>query len=186
MGLSTKGFHVLDALDSYEITTQRQLSEKSGISLGHVNYVLKGLLKKGLVKIDNFQKSPDKKSYAYMLTPKGLEAKSRLAARFVVSKLKEYSRLQQKIAQRLAVIERKGNQKIIFVGPEIVKEFVDRVINEYALQLTVVGFCKTWEEFKAHDIESYDIALVLDGNHADMKAMPEDMKAFQDKLLPLW
>ncbi|MGB2930048.1 MAG: MarR family EPS-associated transcriptional regulator [Desulfobacterales bacterium] len=177
---------MLDALDSYEITTQRQLSEKSGISLGHVNYVLKGLLKKGLVKIDNFQKSSNKKSYAYMLTPKGLEAKSRLAARFVVSKLKEYSQLQQKIAQRLAVIERKGKQKIVFAGPEIVKEFVDRVINEYALQLTVVGFCKTWEELKAYEFESYDIVLVIDGNPADMKTMAKVTGIPREKLLSLW
>ena len=186
MGLSTKGFHVLDALDSYEITTQRQLSEKSGISLGHVNYVLKGLLKKGLVKIDNFQKSPDKKSYAYMLTPKGLEAKSRLAGRFVVSKLKEYSRLQQKIAQRLITIEQKGEQKMVFVGPEIVKEFIDRIINEYALQLTVVGFCKTWEEFKAFESKSYDIVLVIDGYPADLKAMAEVAGISREKLLSLW
>ena len=85
MEFSLKDFHVLDALDSYDITTQRQLSEKSGISLGHVNYLLKILLKKGLVKMGNFSKSPNKFGYAYHLTPKGIEAKSRLAALFVVS-----------------------------------------------------------------------------------------------------
>ena len=75
MDLSIKDFHVLDALDSYEITTQRQLSKKSGLSLGHVNYLLKILLKKGLVKMGNFSESPNKFGYAYYLTPKGLEAK---------------------------------------------------------------------------------------------------------------
>ncbi len=58
MELSTKDFHVLDALDSYEITTQRQLSEKSGISLGLVNYLLKRFLKKDLVKMKPNQGYP--------------------------------------------------------------------------------------------------------------------------------
>ena len=186
MELSTKDFHVLDALDSYEITTQRQLSEKSGISLGHVNCLLKSLLKKGLVKMGNFSKSPNKMGYAYHLTPKGLEAKSRLSARFVVSKLKEYSQLKRKIKEKLTIIERRGHVNIVLVGPEIVKDFVDKVIKENTLNLVMVGYCKTLEQLQAYDIESYDIALVLDGNNVDMEAMSEDTKVLQDKLLPLW
>ena len=186
MELSTKDFHVLDALDSYKITTQRQLSEKSGISLGKVNYVLKGLLKNGLVKMGRFSKSPNKKNYVYLLTPKGLETKSRLAARFVVSKLKEYSQLKQKVAEKLNIIESKGHVNIVLVGPEIIKDFVGKTIKEHALNLVMVGYCNALEQLETYDIESFDIALVMDGNNTDMKAMPKDMKALQDKLLPLW
>ena len=186
MELSTKDFHVLDALDSYEITTQRQLSERAGISLGHVNYVLKVLLKKGLIKIDDFYQSPYKKNYVYLLTAKGLEAKSRLAARFVVSKLKEYSRLKRKIAEKLTIIESRDHVNIVLVGPEIVKDFVDKIIKVHALNLVMVGYCNALDQLKAYDIESFDIALVIDGNNVDMKTMSEDTKAFQDKLLPLW
>ncbi len=186
MELSTKDFHVLDALDSYEITTQRQLSEKSGISLGQVNYLLKSFLKKGLVKMGNFSKSPNKMGYVYHLTPKGLEAKSRIAARYVVSKLKEYSRLKRKIVEKLTIIESRGHVNIILVGPEIVKDFVDKMIKEHAMNLVMVGYCKELEELKAYDVDSYDVALVMDGNHTDTGAIAEDMKAIQDKLLPLW
>ena len=90
MELTRKDFYILDALDSQKITSQRQLSEHAGISLGQVNYVLKSLLEKGLVKIGNFNRNRCKIGYAYLLTPKGIEAKSKLAADFVVSKLKEY------------------------------------------------------------------------------------------------
>jgi len=161
MELSTKDFHLLDALDSYEITTQRQLSEKSSISLGHVNYLLKGLLKKGLVKMANFSKSPNKMGYAYHLTPKGLETKSRLAAHFVVSKLKEYSQLKQKIKEKLTLIESKDHVNIILVGPEIVKDFVDKMIKENAMNMVMVGYCTELKNLKAYDIESYDIALII-------------------------
>jgi EPS-associated MarR family transcriptional regulator len=186
MELSTKDFHVLDALDSYEITTQRQLSEKSGISLGHVNCLLKSLLKKGLVKTGKFSKSPNKMGYAYLLTPDGLEAKSRLAARFVVSKLKEYSQLKRKIVKKLTIIERRGHKNIVLVGPEIVKDFVDKIITENAMNLVMVGSCNTLDQLEAYDIESYDIALVMNGKNTDMEGVPKDIKVLQDKLLPLW
>ena len=91
---SEKTFQVLDILDRQEISTQRQLAEHSGISLGQVNYILKSLLEKGLVKIGNFRKHPRKIGYVYLLTPRGIEAKSRLAVRFVMSKLNEYSNLR--------------------------------------------------------------------------------------------
>ncbi len=186
MDLSKKDFHVLEALDSYEITTQRQLSEKSGISLGHVNYLLKSLLENSLVKMGRFSKSSNKIGYAYHLTPSGLEAKSRLAARFVVSKLKEYNQLERKIKEKLTIIESKGHVKIILVGPEIVKEFIDKIIKENAMNLVIVGYCKELEQLKAYDIENYDITLVVDGKNTDMEAMSEDIKVLQDRLLPLW
>ena len=186
MGLPTKCFFVLDALNEYQITTQRQLSEKAGISLGHVNYVIKVLLKKGLIKIDSFYQSSNKKNYIYLLTPKRLETKSRLAARFVVSKLKEYSQLKQKIKEKLTLIESRGHVNIVLVGPEIVKDFVDKMIKENALNMVMVGYCKELENLKAYDVESYDIALIIDGNHVDMKTVSGDTKALQDKLLPLW
>jgi len=62
MALSKKDFKVLDALDSEPITTQRQLSEHTGISLGQINYVLRRLLEKGMVKVHNFRKNPNKLS----------------------------------------------------------------------------------------------------------------------------
>jgi EPS-associated MarR family transcriptional regulator len=186
MEFSLKDFHVLDALDSYDITTQRQLSEKSGISLGHVNYLLKILLKKGLVKMGNFSKSPNKFGYAYHLTPKGIEAKSRLAARFVVSKLKEYSQLERKIKEKLIFIERERHGKIVFVGPKIVKNFVDKMIKEHALNLILVGYCDGLEGLEAYDAKQFDVALILDGNNITNEATAKDFKPFQDKLLPLW
>ena len=110
-----------------------------------------------------FSKSPNKMRYVYLLTPKGLEAKSRLAARFVVSKLKEYSQLKRKVAEKLIIIENKGHVNIVLVGPEIIKDFVDKMIKEQALNLVMVGYCNALDQLKAYDIESFDMALVMDG-----------------------
>ena len=77
--------------------TQRELSDKLGISLGKINYCLKELRKKGLIKISNFKKNENKINYVYLLTPKGIVAKTRLTINFMKIKLKEYEDLKKDI-----------------------------------------------------------------------------------------
>ena len=125
-----KDFPILDALSRQSITTQRQLANHAGISLGQVNYILKSLLEKGLVKVTNFTKSPRKISYIYRLTPKGLETKSALAARFVLRKLREYGDVKDQLAERLSVFENQKHYRVFFVGPSLVGELINAVIEE--------------------------------------------------------
>lgn len=185
MELTEKAFQVLDALDRQEISTQRQLAEHAGVSLGQVNYVLKSLLEKGLVKIGNFRKSQRKTEYVYLLTPKGIEAKSRLAVSFVMARLREYNRLRQRLEERLAVIENKGHVRIVFVGPPIVKEFVVSIIRERLLKLVLVAHCNNWKDLKGYDPASFDIALLFDGNSKGIRKIGEAIGISPDKLLPL-
>ena len=69
-----------------------------GVSLGSINYCLKALTAKGFVKAENFSKSNNKLGYAYLLTPSGIAAKSRLTASFLKRKRAEYRRLAHEIA----------------------------------------------------------------------------------------
>jgi len=183
---SEKTFQILDTLDRQEISTQRQLAEHAGISLGQVNYILKSLLEKGLVKIGNFRKNPRKIGYVYLLTPKGIEAKSKLAVRFVMSKLSEYSNLRARLAERLADIDRKSQFRITFVGPPLVKEFVESVIKERQLKLFLVGHFSNWKELEQIDTESFDIALLFDDNSEGVRKISESIGISREKLIPLW
>ena len=65
-------FNVLRKIQSKPNATQRELAEELGFSLGKLNYCLRALQKKGLVKIENFKKNPNKLNYFYILTPKGI------------------------------------------------------------------------------------------------------------------
>ena len=56
--------------------SQRKLADELGFSLGKLNYCLKALKSKGLIKIENFKKNPNKLNYIYVLTPKGITEKS--------------------------------------------------------------------------------------------------------------
>jgi len=186
MKFSEKSFQILDALDRQEIFSQRQLAEHSGVSLAQVNYLLKRLLEKGLVKVKNFQNSPNKTAYLYLLTPKGVEAKSRLAIKFVLAKLKEYESLRTVLAERLAAIEKKGHLRFIFVGPENVKDLMDSVIKERGLKLTLIGHCKNRNDLKEIDPESFDVALILDDQPEGVKDIGEIIGIPGDKLQSLW
>lgn len=88
---------MLRLLDERPSCSQREVARALGVSLGKVNYVLKALLEKGLVKMQNFRNSQNKRGYAYLLTPEGVAAKTELTRRFLARKLEEYDALRQEI-----------------------------------------------------------------------------------------
>ena len=89
---------VLRALEENPELTQRQLAEELGISLGGVNYAVKALVERGLVKMKNFSRSDHKASYLYVLTPSGIAEKASLASALLSRKLEEYELLMTEIS----------------------------------------------------------------------------------------
>ena len=88
---------LLRKLESNPAYTQRELSREMGVSLGKVNYCMKKLTEKGWVKLSNFTHNPNKMGYAYLLTPSGIEEKSRLTFSFLKRKIVEYEILKKEI-----------------------------------------------------------------------------------------
>ena len=78
-------------------SSQRELAEDLGFSLGKLNYCLKALKLKGLIKINNFKKNPNKINYIYVLTPKGITEKTQLTVNFMKKKMEEYDELKKEI-----------------------------------------------------------------------------------------
>jgi MarR family transcriptional regulator, temperature-dependent positive regulator of motility len=79
--------------------SQRKISKNIGLSLGKVNYCIKGLLDIGFIKIKNFNKSSQKMSYVYVLTPKGIKQKTAITKQFIIKKKLEYDKLNSYIAK---------------------------------------------------------------------------------------
>ena len=90
-------FDVLRKIQNRPNSTQRELASELGFSLGKLNYCLKALQKKGLVKIQNFKKNPNKINYFYVLTPAGLAEKTKLTINFMKRKMKEYDELKKEL-----------------------------------------------------------------------------------------
>jgi len=93
-------FNVLRKIKSKPKSTQRELAEELGFSLGKLNYCLKALKQKGLIKMKNFEKNPNKINYIYVLTPRGIAEKTKLTINFMKSKMKEYDELRNEIKKK--------------------------------------------------------------------------------------
>ena len=92
-------FNVLRKIRSKPNSSQRELASELGFSLGKLNYCLKALKGKGLIKIQNFQRDPNKLRYAYILTPKGVAAKTKITLNFMKRKMREYDELKAEIEE---------------------------------------------------------------------------------------
>ena len=80
-------------------SSQREMAQELGFSLGKLNYCLKALQNKGLVKIQNFKKNPKKLNYLYIITPKGFAEKTKLTINFMKRKMKEYDDLKKELEE---------------------------------------------------------------------------------------
>lgn len=90
-------FRVLRLLQENPNLSQRELAQRLGVSVGGLNYCLKALIGKGLVKVHNFSRSKQKLGYAYILTPHGLIEKARLTSSFLSRKMQEFDALRAEI-----------------------------------------------------------------------------------------
>lgn len=80
-----------------KVVTQKSIAQEIGYSVGKVNYILKALVDKGFIKVENFANSTQKKNYKYLLTKQGIEEKIKLTEKFIERKKREYEELQSEL-----------------------------------------------------------------------------------------
>ena len=90
-------YRVLAMVEANPVITQRALAAALGVSLGRINYGLRALIDKGLIKVNNFKQSKTKLAYAYLLTPSGVTEKSALTKAFLARKMQEFDALKSEI-----------------------------------------------------------------------------------------
>lgn len=104
-------FDILRFISKKPNISQRKLSEELGFSLGKLNYCIKELKKKGLIKIQNFKDNKKKLNYFYILTPRGISKKKELTINFMKSKIHEYDELMKE--EKITIGEDKKFRKEI-------------------------------------------------------------------------
>ena len=98
MKIENDHFEVLRKIQKNKQASQRELAEELGFSLGKLNYCLKALQKKGLVKLQNFQRQPNKINYLqYIITPKGISERTKLTINFMKRKMREDDELKKEL-----------------------------------------------------------------------------------------
>jgi len=92
-------FMLLQVINANPQMTQRDLSSRLGLSLGKINFLIRTMVEKGLIKTENFMNSKHKIAYLYLLTPKGVEEKAKITYHFLKRKMMEYEKLEEEIQQ---------------------------------------------------------------------------------------
>jgi EPS-associated MarR family transcriptional regulator len=110
-------FRVMRILHENPDLTQRELADLLGVSVGGLNYCLRALMTKGLVKMQNFSHSKNKFKYMYLLTPAGMARKAELTSNFLRRKMNEYEALKAEIeALKQEIGESLPSRSAAFVG----------------------------------------------------------------------
>lgn len=92
---------LLRKIKNKPFTSQRKIAKEVGFSLGKLNYCLKALKEKGLVKIQNFKKKENKINYlGYIITPKGIAERTKLTINFMQRKMREYDELKSELEKK--------------------------------------------------------------------------------------
>jgi len=99
-------YKLLKLLSTNTNLSQREMAKRTGISLGKTNYVLTELANKGIIKIKRFKSAPSKVPYSYMLTPHGLEEKTKTTLKFLKRKLAEYEEIKHQIKEITKEVEK--------------------------------------------------------------------------------
>lgn len=100
-------YRLLKLIEANPHMSQREVAQAMGVSLGKVNYCIKALVEKGFVKLENFRRNEDKRVYAYLLTPRGIEEKARVTVAFLQRKLAEYEAVQGEIEELRKEVKKK-------------------------------------------------------------------------------
>ena len=102
-------YKLLKEIEQNPVSTQRTLAEKFDVSLGKINYVLTGLIKKGLIKAQKLKSDPQNIRWSYLLTPKGISEKITITRMFLEKRLKEFDTIQLEIAELQKEVEKNGS-----------------------------------------------------------------------------
>ncbi len=116
---------ILEELEKNSNITQRDLSEKTGLSLGMVNMLIKRFIKKGFVKLERL----NSKSFRYILTPEGFKEKSKKTIEY----MKIYYRRTLLIKQNIErIIQRYGRNRtyVLFGKDKEIKEIIEGILKE--------------------------------------------------------
>ncbi|HMC23542.1 MAG TPA: MarR family EPS-associated transcriptional regulator [Thermoanaerobaculia bacterium] len=109
-------YRLLRYLEQHPEASQRELAQHLGVSVGKINYCVKALIAKGLVKMRNFRGSRKKLTYAYILTPKGIEEKINVTYRFLRRKMEEYDSVSAEIERLNRELDESGDARATDLG----------------------------------------------------------------------
>ncbi len=133
-------YQILSHLQDNEITTQRKISKRTGLSLGAVNILLKKMVRKGLIKVEKL----NTRTVRYILTPKGMKEKTRLTYNFVRSSYQQILNINAAVEELVAEHLSEGSaEQVVLYGPD---DEVEQILKNTLRGLNIKPVIKRPEE----------------------------------------
>jgi DNA-binding MarR family transcriptional regulator len=130
-----RNFEILSAIDESDQLTQRALAQRLGVALGLTNLYLKRLAVKGYIKVTEFPRKPAaRKRLRYLLTPKGLAEKTRLATEYMGRSLRVYRQTRETLREALAHLGQDGHKRVALYGTGEAAEIAYLTLREFGLE----------------------------------------------------
>jgi len=168
---------VLEALAEETAKSQRQLSHATGLNLAKVNFLLRRLADKGMVKLKNISENPNKLAYLYILTPQGMAEKAKLTYRFIERTMIQYQEIEGRVRSGLERLAKEGAGRVVLIGNgEMARIFMEAIRQIPGLTLAgVIDSAAASGEAGEQDVLSperiagmeFDRIVIADMNYAE-------------------
>lgn len=143
--------NLLQELEKNPVISQRELSHKFGIALGVTNACLKRMVRRGWIRIMNFNHH----KIGYYLTPKGFAEKANLTLHLISWTVQHYSTLKEIIGRKLLEMENSGVKHIVFYG--ISDEMEIAYITLHGVNLKLIGIVEDQEKINRAEILGFEV-----------------------------
>lgn len=170
---------LLEAIDRDSKVSQRELASLTGLNVAKVNYLIKKLADKGLLKLQNISRNPNKLRYLYLLTPQGAMEKTRLAYGFIRRALRNYLSIETAIKNILIDLDETGERRIVVYGRNELSDTVVGIIkglNNFYLVSVIdkdgeAGSASIRDGASSHDVDwsSVDVLILCTPEYGDLK-----------------
>jgi len=153
-------FRILDAIHRYRPTSQRNLARHCGMSLGKTNYLVKKLMREGLV-VNEIPDGGGNRSF-YLLTSKGIKLKARLAISFIKVCIREFEEFRSRLLENLLRLQDQGKRTLLVLSGESVGKLLGHIARTENLKLRVMACVKHPREFDHLSSDDFDCILMAD------------------------
>ena len=127
-------YNILQSIENGEQISQRQLSSQLGINVASINFALKKLTKRGLVKM----LGANPRRMQYILTPKGIAGKTQLAYKFFDRNFHFYKAVRKDVEDKIGSIPFNNKKRVALYGVTDLMELAYLVIQDKELELVAI------------------------------------------------
>jgi DNA-binding Lrp family transcriptional regulator len=131
--LNDKDILLLEHVSKKSSISQRELSKKTGISLGLINVILKKLIRTGHLKASQL----NTRKLEYLLTPQGFLEAAKKTYEYTISTIRKYKIIESNLSLLLKELHRSGYDYFSIHGDGELKDLIESTLQKSLEEIPV-------------------------------------------------